>query len=151
VKITYRKAEAPRRIAVLHKGLKEYGDYGNSNTLHYHPVNTKVRAHGKIIGYLQDHTFIKPVIGSKHMLRRPPAWAIDAEAFDEEIKPNITEFVVIDKGTGIEYHASVETFDRLKRELDRGFGRQYFLTLNHWQVRGNGHRQLSLWRENSNE
>lgn len=115
-------------------------------------VNTPVKAQGKIIGYLKDHTFIKHVVGSKHMLRRPPAWAIDAEAFDREIKPNATEIVVIDKETGIEYGCPVEIFDRLKGELDRGFGRQYFLTLmtNHWRVKSNGHHQLNLWGGESN-
>jgi hypothetical protein len=108
-------------------------------------VNRPIKVQDKIIGCLQNHTFIKRVIGSKHRLRCPPAWAIDAEAFDKEIKPNATEFVVLDKETGLEYHCLVENFDRLKGELDRGFGRQYFLTLNHWEVRDNGNHQLSLW------
>lgn len=100
---------------------------------------------GKVIGRLEGDTFIKPVVGSKHKLRYPPAWAIDATAFDEQIKPSAKKIVVLDKETGTKYHASVETFDRLKGELDRGFGRQYFLLLNHWQVEDNGNRQLSLW------
>jgi len=108
-------------------------------------VKTPVKAQGKIIGYLQGRRFTKPVIGSKHKLRVPPAWAIDAEAFDREIRPNAMEILVIDKETGIKYRASVGTFDRLKGELDRGFGRQYFLTLNNWQAEQNGNRQLTLW------
>lgn len=99
----------------------------------------------KTIGYFDGDRFIKPVIGSKHRLKYPPAWAIDAHAFDSEVMLHATEIVIQDKESGLEYHASVETFDRLKGELDRGFGRQYFLTLNHWQERGNGHQQLSLW------
>jgi len=142
--MTY-KEEAPRRIAVLQKGLKENGDCKNSNT-HSGFVNTPIRAQGKVIGYLRDHTFTKSVIGSKHQLRCPPAWAIDAEAFDREIKCNATKIVVIDKETGKEYYCPVERFDKLKGELDRGFGRQYYLTLPHWEVRGNGHHQLSLWK-----
>jgi hypothetical protein len=100
---------------------------------------------GKVIGYLERDVFIKPVVGSKHQLRTPPAWAIDATAFDTVIKPNAREIVVMDKETGIKYHTLVDTFDRLKGELNRGFGRQYFLTLGHWQVEENGNRQLSLW------
>jgi len=99
----------------------------------------------KTIGYFTENKFIKPVIGSKHQLKYPPAWAIDAWAFDNEVKPNVSEIVIQDKESGAEYHASIEAFDRLKGELDRGFGRQYFLTLNHWEERGNGHQQLSLW------
>lgn len=109
-----------------------------------------MKARDKVIGYLQGHAFLKPVIGSKHRLRRPPAWAIDAEAFDREVKPNATEFVIIDKETGLEYYCAVGAFDRLKGELDRGFGRQYFLTLGHWEVRNNGHRQLNLWGSGNN-
>lgn len=105
---------------------------------------------GKVVGCFEQNKFIKEVYGSKHKLRYPPAWAIDAEAFDIEIKPNATEIVVIDKETGIKYHASVETFDRLKGELDRGWGRQYLLTLNHWQVEDNGNRQPSFWDGESN-
>jgi hypothetical protein len=113
-------------------------------------VKTPVKAQGKIIGYLEEGAFIKVVTGSKHRLRYPPAWAIDAEAFDTEVKPNATEIVVIDRETGIKYHTPVQTFDRLKGELNRGFGRQYFLLLNHWQVEENGNRQLSLWGGNVN-
>jgi len=113
--------------------------YSSTNTKH----RRLVKVGDKIVGHLEGNRFIKTVIGSKHRLRRPPAWAIDAEAFDTEVKPNATEIVVLDRETDTEYHCTVETFDRLKGELDRGFGRQYFLTLNHWEVRGNGHRELS--------
>ena len=104
----------------------------------------------KVIGCLQDNKFIKSVIGSKHRLRRPSAWAIDSNVFDEQIKPNAIEIVIMDKETGKTYHCSVETFDRLKGELDRGFGRQYFLTLSHWRIENNGHRQLGLWGGDDN-
>lgn len=102
----------------------------------------------KVVGYLKEGRFIKSVIGSKHRLRCPTAWAIDAETFDTEIKPCVAQIMVIDRETGLEYYCSVELFGRLKGELDRGFGRQYFLTLNHWEVRGNGHKQLTLWGDN---
>ena len=137
------------------------------NTIKNHTRQTVKLPNGKIIGRFEENKFIKEVNGSKHKLRYPPAWAIDAEAFDEEIKFNATDIVVIDKETDIEYHASVKTFDRLKFELDRGWGIQYALTLSHWQVEGdvgdypvvtgvneevNGDRQLSLfeWGGNGN-
>jgi hypothetical protein len=104
---------------------------------------------GKVVGYLQDNRFMKSVIGSKHRVRSPSAWAIDSDVFDEQIKSNAAEIVITDRETGKTYRCSVGTFDRLKGELNRGFGRQYFLTLKHWQVNNNGHRQLSLWGESS--
>jgi len=138
------KENALRRTSILQEGLTI--QQGNNSNIPYHrSVKTRIEAEGRVIGYLEDHTFIKPVLGSKHRLRRPLAWAIDAEAFDREVKPNATKIVVRDRETGLEYHCLVEVFDRLKAELDRGFGRQYFLTLNHWEVKGNGHHQLGLW------
>lgn len=107
-----------------------------------------VKIENKIIGCLEGNKFIKSVLGSKHQLKYPPAWAIDSNAFDTEIKPNATAMVVIDKEKDIKYFVSTDSFDRLKGTLDRGFGRQYFLTLNYWQVEENGNRQLSLWGDN---
>jgi len=107
-------------------------------------VKTPIKLNDKVIGYIQEDTFYKPVFASKHQLKFPPAWSIDAQVFDEQIKPITATFVVQDKETDTEYHVSISTFDHLKRELDRGHGRQYFLTLGHWEVHGNGHEQLSL-------
>jgi len=118
------------------------------------PRNGKrpIKVGNNVIGYLEDNRFIKTVSGSKHMLRTPKAWAIDAWAFDNEVKPNATAIAVVDKETDNEYHASVDTFDKLKGVLDRGFGRQYYLTLNNWNVKegNNGHQQLSLWGGDGN-
>ena len=100
---------------------------------------------GKVIGTLENGKFTKVVIGSKHKLRHPLAWAIDADAFDTVIKSDATEIEVIDKEAGTRYRTPTEIFDQLKGELNRGFGRQYFLTLRHWQVEDSDNRQLSLW------
>ena len=110
-------------------------------------VKTPVRAQGKIIGYLSDNRFTKPVIASKHKLRCPPAWAIDAEAFDREVKPNATDIVIIDKETGTKYHASIETFMRHSFKLNRGFGEQWAMPIQFWQVEDNG--QLSFFEGGS--
>ncbi len=102
----------------------------------------------KVVGYIEGNTFFKPVLGSRHKLRNPPAWAIDAEVFDTQVKPNTVEMVVIDRETGTEYHISTELFDRLKGKLNRGFGRQYFLTLKHWETEDIDNKQLRLWEGN---
>lgn len=104
-----------------------------------------VKVNGKVIGYFKGNKFIKQVYGSKHKLRTPEAWAIDANAWDSEVKTKAEEFIVVDKETGNEYHCSIKTFDTLKKRLDRGFGPQYYLTLTKWNVRENGYRQLTLW------
>jgi hypothetical protein len=98
---------------------------------------------GKVAGRVEDGVFVKPVRGSKHMLRIPRAWAVDAEAYDS-IRPNINLIVVQDEESGFSYRATPETFDAFRGSLDRGFGRQYFLPLERWQVWRKDECQLSL-------
>jgi hypothetical protein len=100
---------------------------------------------GRVIGWLEGNTFIKPVCGSKHKLRQPPAWAIDAEAFDQQVKSQAKEIVIWDRESDTKYRAPIEDFDEHKGEFDRGCGRQYFLVLAHWQViEPNGNRPTQL-------
>ena len=93
---------------------------------------------GKIIGYLDGDTFVKPLCGSKHQLKRPPAWAVDAEAFDEQINPYASTFRIEDTESGATYEVTVDFFDRHKGYLNRGFGPQYFLPLTRWKEHHNG-------------
>jgi len=147
--MTY-KGKAPRRIAVLQKGLEENGHWENNNTCSY-PVNTPIKAHGKIIGYLRDHTFIKRVRGSKHMLRKPPAWCISKEAFCEQIMSSTENIIVEDIESGLVYECPTEVFAEHAFEIQRGnFEPQLALGLKNWTVKGNGHHQLNLWGGNSN-
>jgi hypothetical protein len=143
--MTYEKEEAPRRTTILQKGLMEINHHSNSNTV-VPGVNTPVKAQGKIIGYLRDHTFIKRVIGSKHKLRKPPAWCISKEAFCEQVMPNTENVIVEDIESGLVYECPTEVFAERAFEIQRGgFEPQLALTLNYWKKQSNGHRQLSLW------
>ena len=107
---------------------------------------------GKVIGYLEGDTFVKRVDGSKHRLQKPPGWAVDARAYDEDIRTRATTFRVEDRETGEVFEASVAYFDEHKGEFDRRWGRQYYLPLSRWRVHRNGNgnrcRQLSLWGDN---
>ena len=100
-------------------------------------------SNGKVAGRVENGVFVKPVRGSRHMLRTPRAWAVDAEAYDS-IRQHIDLIVVEDQETGINYRATPEIFDAFKGSLDRGFGNQYFLPLARWQVERKDERQLSL-------
>ena len=116
-----------------------------SNT-HSQPVNIPIKAQGKIIGYLQDHTFIKRVQGSKHMLRKPPAWCISKQAFCEEVLPNTENIIIEDTESGLIYECPTQVFAEHAFEIQRGnFEPQLALGLRFWEVRGNGHHQLGLW------
>jgi len=145
--MTY-KEEPPRRIAVLQRGLVESSHCRNSNNFQKF-VNTP---QGKIIGHIQDHTFVKRVQGSKHMLRKPPAWCISKQAFCEDILPITSEIIIEDTENEVTYECLTEVFAEHAFEIQRGnFEPQLALTLNHWEKHGNGHKQLSLWGGDSNE
>jgi hypothetical protein len=100
---------------------------------------------GKVIGTLENGRFIKHVVGSRHMLRKPPAWAIDATAFDDEILPYASEVVIVDRETGTTYRLATETFAQHKFKFNRGYGNQYACLLKHFEVEKDGVRQLSLF------
>jgi len=141
------KKEPPGRTAILHKGLVDSNHRRHSSSFQS-PVNIPVKAQGKIIGYLQDHTFTKRVIGSKHKLRKPPAWCISKEAFCEQILPNAENIIVEDTESGLIYECPTEVFAQHAFEIQRGnFEPQLALTLNYWKKQANGHRQLSLFKE----
>ena len=93
-----------------------------------------VKLENKIIGWLHGGVFYKSVIGAKHRLRYPPAWAIQADVFDEQVKPFATEIVIWDKESDIKYRTSVKHFDEHKDILDRGYGEQYCLLLEDWEI-----------------
>lgn len=142
--MTY-KEEAPRRTDILQKGRLENivnSKYNRATS----GVNTPIKAQGKIIGYLQDHTFVKRVQGSKHMLRKPPAWCISKEAFCQKVLPNTQNIIIEDLEGGLIYECLTQVFAEHAFEIQRGdFEPQLALTINYWGRHSNGHRQLSLW------
>lgn len=89
---------------------------------------------GAMAGRIEDKIFIKEVYGSKHMLRNPMAWSIDADIFDSVISPNCFLIHVIDRETQKRYKVSVDTFRQNKGILNRGYGKQYFLDMAFWRL-----------------
>ena len=89
---------------------------------------------GKVIGNLEGGVFSKRVRGRIHMLRSPRAWAIDARAYDTEIRQYTHTIEVYDMDTQLTYRCSTALFDSKRGMLDRKFGKQYFLPMHHWQV-----------------
>jgi hypothetical protein len=104
-----------------------------------------IRLQGKVIGIIEGNTFTKSVRGSKHQLKHPPAWAIDADIFERDIKPSCTQIQIIDKETGKKYQVAVSIFDRHKGNINRGHGKQYYLPLPYWESRKDDVFQLHLW------
>lgn len=87
---------------------------------------------GKIIGDIENGVFIKRVYGSSHMLKTPPAWAIDCKAFLDSVIPHAHRIRVEDKDTGVAYEIATGVFSDHKVYVDRGFGAQYFVPLKYW-------------------
>jgi hypothetical protein len=98
----YGKAEPPGRTVILQRGRPKNivnGKYSRESC----GVNSPTKTERKVIGYVEKDNLIKRVQGSKHMLRKPPAWYISREAFYEKVLSN-TEYVIIeDLESGLVY------------------------------------------------
>ena len=88
----------------------------------------------RFIGRIEGDTFIKEVY-TRHQLRKPPAWCIDAEPFDKLIKPSCRYIRIIDKEKHRQYLSTTANFVENKGEIERGFGKQYFMILEKWEVK----------------
>jgi len=139
------KENALRKTGIFQEGLT-MKRFRNSNIPYQRPVKTRIEAEGKVIGYLEDGCFRKRVVGSKHKLRKPPAWCISKEAFCHEVLPNTKNIIIEDVESGLVYECLTKVFAEHAFEIQRGnFEPQLALTLNHWEVKNNGHHQLGLW------
>ncbi len=87
---------------------------------------------GKIIANLKGDTLYKTVKGSIHMLRRPPAWALDLAILNEAEKAGAVRVQVTDRETGTIYRATVEHIREAGITIDYGHGLQIALPLAGW-------------------
>lgn len=100
---------------------------------------------GKVIGSSDGTTFRKRIRGSAHLLKHPPAIAIDAHAYHEHIAPTHESIEVVDTDTDTLYSISIPSFERHKEILNRGHGVQVYVRLGYWKCEHRkGVRQLAL-------
>jgi len=100
---------------------------------------------GKVIGVSDGITFRKTIRSSLHLLKHPPAIAIDALAYSEHIAPTHETIEVLDTDYDSLYSISIQSFERHKESLNRGHGEQVYVRLRYWKREcRNGERQLSL-------
>jgi|TARA_Y100000310_G_scaffold64447_1_gene59969 hypothetical protein len=100
-------------------------------------IRVKNKVIGEIIEIPGDKVlFVKVVYGPRHRLRKPPAWSIDAQAYDKLIRPAVQGIRIEDKETSpvTVYQSSIANFDAHKGVIDRGYGRQYFMILDRWDT-----------------
>jgi len=90
----------------------------------------------RIAGALVDGWLRKIVQGSRHMLRSPRAWAIDAGALATARAAGALGVRVEDTESGRVYLADWAALDAHGYTFDRGHGRQIALPLRYWQLEG---------------
>jgi len=113
-----------------------------------HDTTGAVYAQGRVVGQVRGGVFHKTVRGSTHMLRRPPAWALDVGSLLEAERLGAKSVQLHDTESGNRYHASVAQIRRQGFTFDRGHGRQVGMALNLWTVTRPGEvqaEQLSLF------
>jgi len=94
---------------------------------------------GKVcVGVVEGQVFHKNVIGSKHMLRKPPAWAFDISTLDQAEIAGARTVQIRDMESGREYVAPIATIRARGFLVTRGHGRQVALGLGHWQLQREG-------------
>ncbi len=109
-----------------------------------------VYAQGRVVGQVRGATFCKMVSASRHMLRKPPAWALDLQSLCDAERMGARWVELFDRDTGGRYRASVELVRRHGFVFDRGHGRQIGLPLDRWTVTRPGEpraEQLTLFGE----
>lgn len=91
---------------------------------------------GRRIGFVAEGTFHKQIQGSKHLLRTPRAICFDVSTLRDAVAAGATRVEVTDTETQTTYST---TFDRLRERcfpVQRGFGNQVGMTLEHWSING---------------
>jgi len=100
-------------------------------------------AQGKIRGIIENRVLRKEIRGRVHLLRKPPAIALDARMYDR-YRPYFDEIEITDADTGTVYRVAASYFDRRRFEIERGYGRQYVLELKRWHTNAPKGEQLLL-------
>lgn len=96
------------------------------------------RVAGRLTCWRGRLCLLKVVRASRHMLRRPPAWAVDEAVLAEAQAAGAEVVLVRDSESGAVYHAPLARFARDGFPLQRGHGRQRALPLAAWTVERRG-------------
>jgi len=100
-------------------------------------------AQGKIRGIIENRVLRKEIRGRIHLLRKPPAIALDARMYDR-YRSYFDEIEISDADTGTVYRVSASYFERFREIIERGYGKQYALELKRWHTNAPVGEQLLL-------
>lgn len=90
---------------------------------------------GRMVADLRGETLHKRVRGSVHQLHQPRrAWAIDAGVLVDAERRGAKVVEVLDTETGTVYRAGIALFHLRGFTVDRNYGEQRGLALEHWSV-----------------
>ena len=117
------KSGTPRVAA---RGAKKENNY------HPHDTTKFYDGFGHVVGTLRGDTFYKSVYGSRHMLRKPQAWALDKQALEDAKRAGAVYVQIVDNETGTVYRAPVSHILEAGFDLNRGYGSQIALPLAGW-------------------
>jgi hypothetical protein len=95
--------------------------------------NTPIFIGQCIVGNVRGDTFYKRVSASRHFLRKPHAIALDVQSLVDAEQAGAKKVAITDKESGNTYHASIKEIHQHSFIIERGYGKQYALTLNRWQ------------------
>lgn len=93
-----------------------------------------IYAQGKVVGQVANGVFVKSIVGSKHILRKPRAIAFDVRSLRDAQDYGATRVAVQDIENGTVYAASIKEIMEHGFTLDRGFGKQVALPINKFQI-----------------
>lgn len=88
----------------------------------------------KPIGHVSGLFFRKNIVGSRHILRKPPAIAFDRTTLDDAERAGATHVSVTDTETGRTYVSAIKTIRRCGFTVARGHGNQIALTLDRYSI-----------------
>ncbi len=94
-------------------------------------ISLKLRS-GQIGGVIFGDV-LRKTIQTRHLLRKPPAIAIDVEVLATAEQRGVLHCEVQDTESGVTYDAPLADFWTFGFLLDRGFGKQQALPLQRWR------------------
>jgi len=113
------------------------GRLGKATSHFDYTTPVKVRlTDGRVVGEVRGNTFVKRVRGSRHMLQRPRAWAVDVAVLREAEALGARAVEVVDTETNTTYRAPLERFWTRGIRVNRGYGEQVALLLADWLPAG---------------
>ena len=92
------------------------------------------RSDGKVIGHVEESTYMKQAIADKHMMKTPRGWGSDIDALDQALQYGASQMEIHDTKTRIVYRCSIEEFFAKGVPRDFGYGEQLILPLRYWVV-----------------